>query len=195
MIDWVAVENAVWAWIRAASGLSDDRVIWAGRSPAPSTLYLSLSIATAATIASDRVDRERIEDAEPGVEDELRYVVRGDRAATLEIQCLPAVGDPETGVNMAVAVLERAIAGRLLPTIAEALAASPVGVGRIGVIRRVGRSADGVFEARAVVEVTLHLAGELAATGPAIGFVETEGELDPGDLVVDDWVPEEPVES
>lgn len=190
MIDITTVEDAIWSWVVAASGLAADRVIWADRGPVPAELFFSLALGDILPVGQDSLDRDLVVDPAPGA-DELRYVVRGPRLVTLTIQCLPAQGDAETGTGRCTALLGQVLTKRRLPSIAAGLSAAGIGFGPPAGARWVPGSFDGRFEPRAVVDVTIHLAEEISETAPTIRHVEIETVIDEG-APLTDWVPDAP---
>jgi len=60
-MSWLSIENAIQAWVVAASGLADDHVIWAEQSQArPTTPYIALNIIGIHKEGRDWVDKENI---------------------------------------------------------------------------------------------------------------------------------------
>ena len=172
MTDPTTIENAIHAWISAGSGLSPKQVIWAGQGgPAPSGPYISLRLTDLGQVGQDWIDVEPAADPEPGAE--VEYKLRGVRTRTLTIQVF---GGSPLGSSSNAAVLSRALTARALPSIESALRAGGVGIGPIGAITVIDRTRSGLFEARAVVDVTIHLVSELSETGTTIESVETTNE-------------------
>lgn len=102
---------------------------------------------------------------------EVRNVSRGARTLTLDLQCFAVPSTDATGVTAARAILGRILASTGLPKVYEALVAAGLGVADWGKIQSTGGVLNTtVFEPRAMVSVTIHVAAEISETG---GFVET----------------------
>ncbi len=180
------IENAIWAWIVAGSGLDEQNVIWAGRGPSPSGMHIAMRLAVTDAPGHDWVDRAATD------EGDITYTVRGPRIATLTLQCIAPIDGPESGETTCAGILDRALQVRMLPSVAADLDAGGVGVGRIGPIRAVPGIRSQLFEPRAVVEITLHMTAEVSEIGAAIEHVEVEGDVDDGALTISGWVPDAP---
>lgn len=174
-------ENAIHDWVRLASGLSADQILWEGRHPYPAGTWILLRVAGSRDFGAPWVDRARDGD------DDVEYTARGLRATTLELQCI--AGD-EGGEASCVALLEAVIQKRILPSHRAGLSAAGVGVGAAGAPRWLAAKRDDLFEPRAIVEVDLNLAFEVSETGPAIKHVNIEGSV--GDADVNLWTPSAP---
>lgn len=174
-------ENAIHQWVRLASGLSADRVLWEGRHPYPPGTWILMRVSGSRDFGAPWVDRARSGD------DDVEYTARGLRAVTLELQCIAGA---EGGETSCVALLEQVIQKRILPSHRAGLSAAGVGVGACGAARWLDAKRDELFEPRAVVEVELNLASEVSEIGPAINHVNVEGSA--GDADVNVWTPSAP---
>lgn len=173
-------ENAIHDWVRLASGLPADHVLWEGRHPYPSGTWILMRIVSDRDFGPAWVDR-----AAAG--DDVTYTARALRGATLELQCI--AGD-EGGDGSCIALLELVGRKRILPSFRDALSLAHVAVGAFGAVRWLAGRRDDLFEPRAVVDVELNLASEVSETGPAIKHVQVEGIV--GDAAVSLWTPDAP---
>ena len=176
-----AAENAIHEWVRLASGLPADHVLWEGRHPYPSGTWILMRVTGSRDFGAPWVDRK----ATAG--DNVEYTARGLREARLELQCI--AGD-EGGEASCVALLEDVIGKRLLPSHRTALSAAGVGLGAVAPVRWIPAGREALFEPRALVEIAVNLASEASETGPAIKHVEVEGTVDGN--VITFWTPDAP---
>lgn len=115
---------------------------------------------------------------------EIKLVARGPRRATLTLECL--AGDP-TGEGRAIAILAKVKDS--LPFYADDLSAAGVSVLDFARIRSVGIENSGLFEPRALVEVTLSLSSEVSKATTNIVTVAVGAEVqDQGATVLVDGV-------
>jgi hypothetical protein len=93
---------------------------------------------------------------------------RGTRTATVSIQAFPAAG-VVGGATSARALLELVRAHAALPTRREALRVAGIGLAPLGAVSSIdGVIGSALFEPRATLEATLHLASEVTETGTYI---------------------------
>lgn len=173
-------ENAIHDWVRLASGLSADRVLWEGRHPYPSGTWILMRVVGSRDFGAPWVDRK-------ASGDDVEFTARALREARLELQCI--AGD-EGGEASCVALLEAVINKRMLPSHRTALSAAHVGLGSAGAVRWVAAGREALFEPRAIVEIAINLASEASETGPAIKHVQVEGTVDGN--VTTFWTPDPP---
>lgn len=162
MIAWTQIENALHTWIRTASGLAADRVLWGAQNiERPTAPWISLRVTAIARVGQDWTDREIAAVPTPGAE--IVYQVRGCREAQLSIQCF---GGDATGASMCAAVLDQCLLMTAAPHQRAAFRTAGVAVGAAGPVQAL----DGVlgstrFEPRAQLGVTLHFAHETSIPG------------------------------
>lgn len=164
-----AADNAIHDWVRRASGLPADAILWEGRHPYPSGTWILMRVVGTREFGAPWVDRSA-----EGVGD-VKYTARALRTVILELQCI--AGD-EGGEASCVALLEKVGGKRILPSYRAALSLAKVGVGAFGPVRWVAARRDELFEPRAIVDVELNLASEVSETGPAIKHVQIEATVD-----------------
>lgn len=178
MIDLTIVENALHDWIVAATGIPADHVLWADQAferPSDDAPWVAMRIETIQRIGQDwHVSSDH---PAPTAGAEILHTVNGNRTATLTIQCFR--GSP-TGTTRPQAYLDAAVMGITLPARRAAFLAAGIGIGEISPIRNIGDVISFArFEPRAVVEVTLLLAGTATSTGTYIEIVTLEGAVTP----------------
>jgi len=157
-MDVTALEDTVHAWVVAGSLLAADHVIWGGRGPAPAGPYIELAMHGAQRVANDWIEPRN----ESG---QVMYHVRGVRQVTLELTCIAA---ERYGEARPEAILDRVLTAAELPSIATVLRRAEVGIGTRGPVRAVPGVRSGLFDPRAIAEVELYIASELAERGSAI---------------------------
>lgn len=185
---WVALEDAVHAWVVSGSGLTAARVLWAQqRAPQPGAAYISLRILGLRQVGHDWTDV--VDNPTPTAGAEILHRARGVRELTLGLQCFAAAA---TGTAGAVALLEAVRAAAALPTRRDALRAAGLGILGFGSVTSIDGfvGGHGIFEPRATLDVRCHVASQVSEAGTFIEFVEVE-RLAPAPSQVT-FVPEEP---
>jgi hypothetical protein len=166
------VENAIHAWIVAATGLPASSVLWGGQGAArPAGPWISISLLGLGQVGSDWIDAEWAEVPDHGAEVDLK--ARGLREVVLSLQCF--AGDAH-GVASCVALLERVRAKAPLPGAAELLRAGGVGLSTFGAVNALGGAVNAArFEPRATLEVRCYVASEVSETATYIETVAPAG--------------------
>jgi len=177
-------EDAIHDWVRLASGLAAEKIVWEGRHPYPTGTWILMRVDAGGGFGRPWVDRAAAAD------DNVQYTARWLRRATLQLQCIAGA---EGGEASCIAVLEQVIGKRYLPSFAEPLKLAGVGILAEGAVEWRQASRGSVFEPRAVVDIFLTLPSEVSELGPAIKHVEVEGNVGFGDETT--WVPDAPVET
>jgi hypothetical protein len=185
-IAWSTIEDALHAWVRTASGLAADHVIWVDQGgPRPDGTYIAMRLASLRTIGDEWITTEDAPDPQPGAE--LLRKVRGHRVVTLGLQCF---ADATTASK----VLADVIAGIALH--AESLDIAGIGIGPISAMTRIDQGgAGGLLKSRAAVDVDLHLSSEVS---DFVTFIErvhvtTTAKNPAGDeFVLETWIPNPP---
>lgn len=184
-VNWSAIENALHAWVVAATNLAASAVIWGYTgAPRPTAPYIAMSLDTLGQIGHDWVVYD---DAPAPVLDgaELRARARGHRTARLQLQCFAVEGSE----HAAVALLDRALTG--LSLYATALDAAGVGLGDVSPIQLVEGRRGSLLEPRAITDVGLHLASELEGRETYIERVQITLDV-PTVGEVETWIPDAP---
>jgi hypothetical protein len=162
-IDWVTVEDAIYDWIVAASGLASTAVVWADQPGIrPEKPFISMMLDDVEAQGHDWRVYDDAPDPEPGAE--LRVRARGMRTARLQLQCFPADlhGDDSTKtVNSASKTLADVIS--YLPLAEYDLDLAGIGIGSTAPVKTIQGRRGGILEPQAMVELTIHLASELEA--------------------------------
>lgn len=163
-----AMENAIYAWVLAGSGLAASQVIWgrhsARNSPQPSGTFISMRITGTNRVSSDVLRMREV----AGV---IEHYVEGPRQPTLELTCF--AGDAY-GAGQAHNVLDRVLAAIRWPSVADALREGRVAVGRRGPIRVVDGARSTMFDPRAIVEIGLHTAVSFVDPAPGASIERVE---------------------
>ncbi len=169
-MDVTSLEDTVHTWVVAGSQLAADHVIWGGRGPAPAGPYIELALHDVQRVANDWID-PRLESGQ------VMYHVRGVRQVTLELTCIAA---DRYGEARPQAILDRVLTVEL-PSVAAVLRRAGVGIGARGPVRAIPGVRSGLFDPRAIAEVELYVASDLAERGSAIKRVSiaTPGPLRP----------------
>lgn len=155
-IDWTTAESALRAWVRSASGLSEEQVIWMDEAGVrPQSTYIAMRIDAITRSGIDWIVYDDAPDPAPGAE--LRARARGHRSALLHVQCFA----PEGSGGYAMQVLTDVVAA--IPLHVYALDEGGVGVGDATPVQYIEGVRGSILEPRAFTDVTLHLASELEA--------------------------------
>lgn len=194
-IAWITVENALHAWLVAATGLAAGQVIWLdGGGPRPPKPYIAISpIVDIQQIGHDW----RVVDAAPDPEDqaELRVRSRGHRTARVQLQCFaadPSPSNPTPG-REAVQILTDAISG--LPLHVYDLDLAGIGIADTTAVQLVQGRRGGILEPQATAAVNIHLASEVEARLPEVAHVQIRLTEESIGEVGEVWIPDPPPES
>lgn len=181
MIAWSTLEDALTAWVRAATSLDADHVSWAQQKmPTPPGAYAKLRLGGVVALGQDWNQSVAAGSPAPGAE--LTMFSRGVRQVTLTIQVF--AGAPY-GSTMPVALLESIRAAAGLPGQRAALVAAGVGLARF----LPAMSIDGVvgsstFEPRGVMDVLINLASEVSETATYIETADLTDQIDGNEFSV-----------
>jgi hypothetical protein len=175
VIAWATVENAIHAWVVAASGLAAGQVYWTqDNGPRPTTgTVIALTIEGPRQRGRDWVRTRDAAVPAPGAE--IEHVAEGNREITIEMQCFDGAG---TGTSAPRAILDQVVSAARLPARHDALVAAGIGLFAIGPILSLGKNIGPRFEPRAVVEARANLSSEVVQTGTYIGSVEVTRTVD-----------------
>lgn len=186
-IAWTAIENALHAWLCAATGLAATSVIWADQGgPQPAAPYIALKITDTRAVGREWLVRDDAPDPVQGAE--LRVRARGHRTARLEMQCFGAL----KSARAAAILLEDALAA--LPLHTADIDAAGCGLGQSTPVQMLEGRRGSLLEPRAICELALHVGSEMEARTSYIERAQVcvaplGGDPDP-DLEV--WVPDPP---
>lgn len=172
--DTDAIENAITAWIVAASGLAADHVWYEEEAqPRDSSPYITVTVMTDRNPGGGNWVETR--DAPvPADGAEIEHVANGTVEWVLSIQAHR--GASGIGSSSPRALLAKVRDKVDLPDIADALSAAGIGIGRFSPIRRIGRARTAAeFEPRASMDAVIFLASEVAQTGTYIERVNITG--------------------
>lgn len=172
-MDWTTVENAIHAWISAATGLATDRVLWRDQSmPQPSGSYVTLKILALTAVGHDGLTHTFDPNAEPGKE--ITFATEGRRRLALSVQ---AYSDALTGEGSAAALLAKVQDSLGLPTTREALNAAKLGAFNAGAITDLSALRETRFQSRAAMTVEFHTVASATASTTYIETVGIEREV------------------
>lgn len=181
MINWTDVENAIHAWVTAASGLAGNHVVWANQnSPRPTTPFITLSIDGPLQFGQDENSHEFDSDGDPGEEIIMR--ARGTREIVVRSQFFGGGVTGDAGAR----ALADAVRMRLeLETYRAPLRAAGVFPFDGGSIRWIPAIVGAGFEARATLESRFYLSDEVEELTTYIETVEITNEDTDESFVVD----------
>lgn len=172
-MNWSTVEAGLVAWVRAATGLSDNgSVRWAEQNVAqnarPEIVLRTMRVRQLghdwATVTTD--------------EETFTETARGMREVTVSITCF---GGTATGATSARAYLEKCRAYARLTTVRTALETAGIGLCPIDAVTTMdGVLGSSLFEPRAMMEVRFFTTSEVSETGNYIETVLLEN-LDTGE--------------
>lgn len=176
-INYTTIENAIAAWVRAASGLPASRVLWAEQDIeepelALATPWISMNMPGLRRVGQDWTDRE-LSQAPVTAGEEITYRIRGNRVLVLTLTCFNAAPH---GATRAAAILDDCIAAIASPARKRAFAAAGVGIGTVGDVQPMGKVRGfAQWEPRATVQILVYAAYEKTETGTNVRTVELTG--------------------
>ena len=165
-MDLTTAEDAIHAWLVAATGLAADRVVWAHQPgttrPSPS---LTMRVLSLTGVGADGVTHTFDPLAGPG--EEITFTSEGRRVLAVSVQ---AYSDAVSGSGTAHDYLSRAQAALALPTTRDALRAAGLGAFNPGAITDLSAIRETRFQSRAAMTVQFHCVD--SATGRTT-YIET----------------------
>lgn len=177
MIDFEAIEDALFDWVKAASGLADDYIFFDsqnGVAPIPNP-YVTIRIGDMPNIGVDAQTHEYNSGASAG--HEIVFYTNGMRDLTVSVTAFT----PDTvGSGSARTIAAKLQAYLALDSIRDPLNAAGLGVLDAGTVRWVPKLDDTDFEGRALLEVRFCLAQSASDTTGYIATVTTpDADVDP----------------
>jgi hypothetical protein len=170
--DWTALEDALFAWVKGASGFSEEQILWLDQDgPRPAGQHIGLRLGADAPLGS-APELTHDYDAGRPAGAEIVCTVKEVRELSVTVQVF---GGATTTSNA-----PRAIAGKLqtalgLPTVREALGAAGLSVFDRGRVLSVPEVLDADFEARAVLTIRCYVADDAEESTTFIETVDCEG--------------------
>lgn len=164
------IENAIHAWVLAATGLAASKVVWRNQNgPRPARPFIVLSLGGVQEVATPWIqNQDTPSPAPPG--EEITYSVRGVERLRVTFECFT---DTTTGSSSAIDYL-RLVRGKLnMPSIRSALWAAHVGVATFGdvlVLDFLENSAQQL--GRAQMDCGIYVPTEFTERGTFIEFAE-----------------------
>jgi hypothetical protein len=167
-LNWTTLENALHAWIVAATGLAADRVIWSHQGvperPAP---YVTLKILDLSSVGHDGLVQSYDGGAPAG--QEITFTLEGRRHLTVSVQ---AFSDAATGATSAHAILSKARTALSLPGVHAALLAGGLAAFNEGGITDLSAIRETRWQSRAAMQVRFHCVDSAAEKTTWIETVE-----------------------
>jgi hypothetical protein len=168
------VENAIYAWVVAGSGLPGEQVIWDNpNQPRPTAPYIAMRITGYQPIGQDWVNLGDAP-ADPQPLADITVIARGQRQFTIALRCFAVA---LTGDNSAGSILSRVLSAMSLPSIREALNAAGLGLSIINPIQIIdGVLGSSTFEPRASVDIRVFVTYEATELGTYIEHADIENQ-------------------
>lgn len=165
-MDWNAVEDALQAWVRSSTGLSDSQVIWSSQTgPRPAGAFITLHVS--GLVAVGVVDEVRDDfDALRPEGEEVHFEVTGTRELSVSLQAFGEV----LSASGARGLLSRLQTGLVLPTVRETLALAGLTPFDVGAVSDVPALVGTRFEGRAAMTVRFYARDTLTE---AVGYIDT----------------------
>lgn len=167
-IAWATVETAIQNWVETASGLADNKVIWAdqdgGRQATP---YMTIRMGDLVAVGTgDEVEQIFDEEADAG--EEIEHRIHGQRELHVTVQAF----GPVVGASSARALLSKVQAALSLPSVRETLRAAGLTAFDAGKIQNISALLGADFEGRAVLDVRFYIAESVSEFTTYIEHVE-----------------------
>jgi hypothetical protein len=155
-LNWETIEDAIWTWLKAGTGLPDDSIIWADQNaPQENNPVVMARIAGPLLPlgAMDSVAMNYDPSRPEGQEIELR--VMGHREMTVYVQ---AYTDEPNGSSAAMALLSNAQIALALPTVRDGLRQAGLAPFDTGRVMNLSALDEMKFEGRASLDVRFYVA-------------------------------------
>lgn len=166
-MSWATIQDALRGWVRDASGLADDHVIWADQSgPRPAAPFADLRIGASIPMGavdelSDSTDLGRAN----GQEIELRATGVQEFRVTVRLFTAETLDD-----NAARSLLGKTRLTLTLPTIRDVLEAAGVTVFDRGEVQNLTALKDTAFEGRAMLEIGCYT---IESVSEYVGYIDS----------------------
>lgn len=150
-MSYAAIENALRAWVKTATGFADGKVIWSAQNgPRPDGPFVALTLGAPVALGQDEITHNF--DAGRPDGSKIEHVVRGVRELSLEVAVFDAdvVGDAS-----AIALVSKLQTALRLPSVRDALNAaglSPISTATQNLAAVLGND----FEGRANLDVRFY---------------------------------------
>lgn len=165
-----AQENAIYDWVLAASELPETQVFWAHFiDTIPDGVYICLTWGDSDDVGSSF---SRISEDSPGI---TTYTTTTHETQELTIECF--AGNVPWNEAKPQRRLQTVMRRLNLPIHYEALSAAGVGFGTKEKVQALESARSSVFEARALINMTIHLVATESQTISTIDTVEVEGTI------------------
>lgn len=150
-INWVAIEDALWDWVKGATAFPDDAIRFADQNTEEAA-YADSALITIGDLGSDRAPptiHQTFNPAQAGAEIGLEVQQRTEFSVTVDV-----FTDETTGGNRAVAFAAQVRARIAFESVRSALRAAGVVPLASGAVRNLTTLEDADREGRAQLEVT-----------------------------------------
>lgn len=166
-MDFSDLEDALYDWVVAASGLNGNNVIWSDEEgSSPSGTYMVLRIGPMLQLGAFDAHQLIIVEGETDPTKDLEFRTLGQREFALEIQCF---GDQTTGDSSAFSALSKVQDSLSLPSTIEALGLKNISPFDIGQIENKSAVKAADFEGRSVLEVRFYT---FTTASDFLGYIE-----------------------
>lgn len=168
-IAWTSVEDAIFAWVQASSGMSSEKIVWAHfENPTPALPFIRLEWGSVRRVGQDW---KRFSGAPvPSAGKEVRIQIGGMRQLELILQCFGSLGSGNSSHPVMCTVMDS------LDAFTYSLDLAGVGIGDVSPITSVSGTRAGNLEPRSRATVMLIVSAEVETTGTYIETIELAGE-------------------
>lgn len=191
-VAWTTIEDAIQAAIVAGSGLPDNHVIWTDEpGERPAGTYISMMVDEIDQPARDYTETKNNPSPTDGAE--LVKTTTGARQAMLRLQCFAGVdATTQKPIRGSVAMKVLADVMSSIEDQVDTLDAAGVGIGDMGLVRRVSSRRGSLLDPRATLDIEIHFGSQTTGTLGSIEHVEmTVNETTTG-ASREAWVPDPP---
>lgn len=172
-MNWTAAEDAIHAWLVAATGVPAARALWRDQAFAePASPYLTLKIIGVTSIGHDGLEHSVIPDGEPGAD--LLTKTEGRRDVSVSVQ---AYSDALTGAGSALSLLSAAQDALGLPGVRARLRAGGVSPFNAGAITDLSAVRETRVQSRAVMTTQFHAVASTSERGTYIASAPVAREV------------------
>lgn len=171
--NWQAIEDAIWQWVKNASGLADSQIVWSDQvtdinKPTGQHVRIRLGDDSPTGVAPE-VTHAFDSEADPGEE----ITISAQQITELPVS-VQVFGGASTS-NSSARALANTIRNKLaLPGTKELFDAVDISCHDLGEVRVLSGVLDADFESRAVFESLFYVLDSVSETNTYIGTVEIE---------------------
>lgn len=170
-MDESVIEEALRAWVRKASGLDDNKIVFAEqdviRLPIP---FITLRLGDLVPLGSADEMKQSFDATRPPGE-EVEVTVQGSRSFSLSVQCF---GNSDKSAR---AILSKVQTALSLPSVREGFEAAGISSYEMSPVQNITALLETSFEPRAVMDIGFYCSEEVSERTTYIGSVEVEDEI------------------